>query len=108
MPLRDLEVGSEGGDVMTLQSMLILEGYLDVEAPTGYFGTRTLRALRACQKSYGIVPATGHYGAMTRVHLVKDVQPVKRPPLPMTEKQMLAQIAELKTHIKEIQLQQGI
>jgi hypothetical protein len=108
MPLRDLEVGSEGGDVMTLQSMLISEGYLKIEAPTGYFGTRTLLALEAFQRAKGIVPATGHYGATTRAYLLKDAQPVKRPSLPMTEKQMLAQIVELRAQIKEMQLQQEI
>jgi hypothetical protein len=63
---RDLDIGAKGDDVLRLQSILIAEKLLDVDAPTGYFGPMTKEALKAYQKKHGISPARGVYDAQTR------------------------------------------
>src|SRR5438552_3394844 len=48
---RDLTVGSKGDDVSALQQLLISNGFLNIAAPTGYFGGLTKAALVKWQKS---------------------------------------------------------
>lgn len=63
---RDLAVGAEGADVSTLQSILIVEGHLTIDTPTGYFGPLTKAALVSYQRKLGVKPATGYFGPLTR------------------------------------------
>ena len=100
---RDLGVGSEGADVMALQSALIAEGYLVIEAPTGNFGPRTESALRAYQVAHNITPANGYYGPVTRAVMQKGT--VVTPTKPMTTVEMNAKILELTALLKKLQSQ---
>jgi len=63
---RDLTVGSKGTDVSALQQVLINAGFLNIAAPTAYFGPLTRTALAAWQKSRSISPAVGYFGPLTR------------------------------------------
>lgn len=69
---RDLAFGSVGADVAILQEVLIDQDRGEYAAKlrsigsTGYFGHATLRAVRELQQSFGIAPATGYFGQMTR------------------------------------------
>jgi len=65
----DLTFGATGADVSILQSTLILEGFLDIPEPTGYYGPLTTAAVKAYQTHYGVLPTTGTVGAHTRSHL---------------------------------------
>lgn len=67
---RDLTVGSNGQDVVSLQTMLEAEGYLTIPASVskGYFGSLTQSALASYQAANGITPATGYFGEKTRAH----------------------------------------
>ena len=53
------------GAVSTLQQILIDQGYLNIEAPTGYFGRLTFRAVKVLQADNDI-PNTGFVGPITR------------------------------------------
>lgn len=55
---------SRGADVITLQTVLLQQGYM-TGSPTGYFGTLTLKALKDFQKAHAISP-TGFVGPLTR------------------------------------------
>ncbi len=103
-PIRDLGVGSEGADVMALQSVLIAEGYLVIEAPTNTFGPRTESALREYQVAHGITPANGYYGPVTRAFMQKGT--VSTPTKPMTTAEMNAKILELTALLKKLKAQQ--
>lgn len=67
---KDLIVGSEGDQVVALQTLLIEKGF-DIPSISrgvvvkGYFGIQTKNALIAYQKSIGL-PAFGFFGKMTR------------------------------------------
>lgn len=63
--MKDLMVGSSGADVTCLQNILKARGYMTAN-PGGYFGPATQAAVMAWQKSKGIVPATGYFGAKSR------------------------------------------
>lgn len=69
---RDLTLGSQGADVVTLQKTLIAQEKgqaataLAGAGATGYFGPMTQRALAEWQAAVGISPAVGYYGAITR------------------------------------------
>jgi len=63
---RDLTVGSKGDDVSALQQVLVDGGYLNIAAPTGYFGAMTKAALAKYQAENGIAPAIGYFGPKTR------------------------------------------
>ena len=63
---RDLTVGSKGDDVSALQQVLVDGGYLNIVAPTGYFGAMTKAALAKYQAANGIAPAIGYFGPKTR------------------------------------------
>ncbi len=53
-----------GGEITKLQKSLIKLGYLNI-IPTGYFGSKTQRAVKEFQKKQGIV-STGFVGTITR------------------------------------------
>ena len=62
----DLGIGSQNPEVTALQQFLINKGYLNITAPTGYFGKATQAALIAFQKANGIFPISGYFGSETR------------------------------------------
>lgn len=72
----DLQQGSTGADVVSLQNMLIYEGFLNVHLNTGYFGINTFNALCKWQMAHStqvLVPAhlatpTGYFGAYSRAY----------------------------------------
>src|SRR3989344_32508 len=57
------------GAVSTLQQILIDQGYLNIEAPTGYFGRLTFRAVKVFQSDWGIFPVSGYFGPLTRAKM---------------------------------------
>lgn len=71
-PLGDLELGSKGNGVVSLQQYLIARKTgphavrLAQAGATGNFGPMTQLALVEYQVSTGITPADGYYGAVTR------------------------------------------
>lgn len=67
--LKNFRVGSQlSPDVTELQKILIAKGYLKIKAPTGYFGSLTLAAVRSYQRANNI-PATGNVYILTRTAL---------------------------------------
>jgi DNA-binding beta-propeller fold protein YncE len=71
----DLDLGSRGDQVISLQKFLMdkaigasAQALVGVGA-TGYFGQITQKALAEYQASVGISPATGYFGPKTRAHL---------------------------------------
>ncbi len=71
--LRNLWIGSKGGDVSLLQEILRDAGYFKGDV-TGYFGGITMSAVRAFQKEYNL-PQTGYFGPLTRESVVKKHHP---------------------------------
>lgn len=74
---RDLQIGSEGNDVKTLQTILNIFGYTvsstgpgSIGNETAYFGEKTRQALISFQLSSGVVPANGYFGPKTRDILI--------------------------------------
>lgn len=71
--LKNFRVGSQlSPDVTELQKILIAKGYLKIKAPTGYFGSITLAAVRAYQRAHNI-PATGNVFILTRTALNSEI-----------------------------------
>lgn len=74
LAVRDLEVGMEGDDVRSLQTILIR-----TDAPaarelarvgaTGYFGRYTYDAVAEYQRTHGILPVSGYFGPITRAQM---------------------------------------
>ena len=73
--LRDLTLGSQGQDVVALQTFLIAEDKgakadaLASAGATGYFGAMTQAALVEYQAAAGVSPASGYFGPLTRAHI---------------------------------------
>ncbi len=65
---KDLWFRMKDGDVVELQKRLAGEGLLETDEFTDFFGTLTLKAVKAYQEKYGI-PVTGYVGPMTRAEL---------------------------------------
>lgn len=69
--MRNLKMGSTGGDVNALQKILITLNKgpaaraLKDHGTTTVFGSLTFRALQEYQKAVGL-PATGYFGPLTR------------------------------------------
>lgn len=65
---RNLFYGCSGDDVSWLQTILRIElkDQIDFE-PISYFGVKTLKAVRALQKKYHIMPDYGFFGEKTRL-----------------------------------------
>jgi peptidoglycan hydrolase-like protein with peptidoglycan-binding domain len=55
-----------GDDVIALQDLLISKSYLASGYNTGYFGSLTQAAVIKFQSAYGISPASGRFGPITR------------------------------------------
>ncbi|HET9641392.1 MAG TPA: fibronectin type III domain-containing protein, partial [Candidatus Paceibacterota bacterium] len=73
---RNLKLGSSGADVRELQKFLNAMGFVIAASGPGspgrestYFGPSTMRALVKYQKSKGITPAAGFFGAGTRASI---------------------------------------
>lgn len=66
---RNLTVGIRGNDVSALQQFLIAGGFLNITAPTGYFGNLTREGVQKFQEKNSITPAAGYFGALTRAKI---------------------------------------
>lgn len=62
----NLTVGSVGAAVSCLQQNLIASGYSIPAGATGYFGMQTKAAVAAWQAAFGISPAAGYFGPISR------------------------------------------
>jgi hypothetical protein len=67
---RDLTVGSTAYDVWVLQNILRAEG-CGTFAPTGYFGSLTLAAVKRLQAKWNIDPDAGYFGPKTRAAVIE-------------------------------------
>ena len=72
----DLELGSDGEGVRSLQKFLNSKGFVVSEtgagspgSETSYFGSLTKKALAAYQTANGITPAVGYFGPVTRASM---------------------------------------
>ncbi len=65
---KNLRYGMRDSDVTELQKVLKKLGLFNAE-PTGYFGPLTLAAVKAYQRSHGILPVSGFFGPLTRASL---------------------------------------
>ena len=64
---RDLDIGSHGDDVRSVQSALAENGDLDEDNVTGFFGPLTMQAMKRFQEKFGIASSTtGFVGPKTR------------------------------------------
>lgn len=63
---KDLTMGSKGADVTALQNALVAGGFSIPAGATGYFGSQTKAAVIAWQKSAGVTPSVGYFGAKSR------------------------------------------
>jgi hypothetical protein len=63
---RDLDLNSQGDDVLKLQQFLISKGYSIPNGPTNFFGPQTQAALANYQRDNNITPALGYFGPVTR------------------------------------------
>lgn len=79
----NLRQGMRGADVSALQAVLVSEGHLMV-SPTGYFGSLTLKAVKAYQLAKGISPVSGFVGPLTRGVLNSSSPVVNNPSTPTT------------------------
>lgn len=70
---RNLAFGMSGYDVYCLQRLFIREGLAQYDA-TGFFGPKTLMSAVAYQRKYGIGPALGFVGPITRGFISKSIQ----------------------------------
>jgi peptidoglycan hydrolase-like protein with peptidoglycan-binding domain len=68
----NIKYSQRGDSVTELQEFLSEKGFLNV-SPTGFFGLKTLSAVKAYQTSKGL-PSTGFVGQMTRGEINKDLQ----------------------------------
>ncbi len=77
---RDLTLGSQGDDVVALQTFLIAQDAgasaeaLAGAGATGYFGAMTQAALVEYQRSANISPASGYFGPLTRGHIATSAK----------------------------------
>jgi murein L,D-transpeptidase YcbB/YkuD len=75
--IRNLSLGSEGNDVLSLQQFLNASGYAIAGVGSGsignetiHFGVLTKNALMKFQKDHGL-PPTGFFGSLTRAFMAK-------------------------------------
>lgn len=78
LPIGDLDIGSSGSVVVTLQRYLIAKATgpaasrLSIAGATGNFGPLTQAALIEFQVANGITPANGYYGVATRTYIASN------------------------------------
>jgi peptidoglycan hydrolase-like protein with peptidoglycan-binding domain len=63
---QNLSFGMRSAAVSTLQQFLVSRVLLSSDSVTGYFGPKTLAAVKALQSQQGIVPVSGFFGPLTR------------------------------------------
>lgn len=86
LPAGDMDIGSSGSAVTTLQKYLIQAASgaaavrLSNAGATGYFGLITKAALVEYQVAVGISPPSGYYGATTRVFIETHPLGALQPP----------------------------
>ncbi|MBP7741199.1 MAG: DUF5011 domain-containing protein [Candidatus Pacebacteria bacterium] len=95
----DITVGSTGGDVTELQSILITGGFLKITAPTGFYGPMTIAAVKLYQAAHGI-PATGYVGPLTLAALNLEGTPALTSAQQLTS--LFAQLKVLQDKLKQI------
>lgn len=67
---KDLTLGGRSNDITRLQTLLAQDVSLYPEKVlSGYFGTKTMAAVKRFQKKYGVTPANGRVGPKTRTKL---------------------------------------
>ncbi len=107
--LKNLATGSRGADVRTLQEMLKSDPSIYPQGiVNGNFGPATLRAVRKFQQKYGIRPANGRVGPLTRSKLQEvfgGVSPAVPAPATPSSSKSRAQILQdqIAQTIKEIE-----
>lgn len=90
LPAGDLDIGSTGAAVVTLQKYLIQAATgaaatsLASAGATGYFGVMTKAALVEFQVLAGITPPAGYYGPKTRAFIAAHPQGAATSPAPST------------------------
>lgn len=75
---RDLDIGATGVDVLLLQTLLNNKGFVVAATGAGspgnetqYYGPATQAAVARFQQAYGIEPAVGYFGLLTRTKLAE-------------------------------------
>ena len=68
----DLQYGTQGDEVQSLQEFLIYEGSYKEALVSGYYGAYTKNAVSIFQKKYGVQPVSGFFGPKTR-HKVREI-----------------------------------
>lgn len=100
---RDLSLDSRGVEVTILQKILTREGVYTGPI-TEYFGVLTKSAVQAFQKKYGITPASGYVGPLTRKKMNElDQTPADAQTITLdidAQAAIDARIAELKAKIE--------
>lgn len=66
---RNLDIGSQGSDVLLLKKFLISKGYLNVSLASDVLDQYTKNAVAQYQTSMGILPADGSIGPITRANI---------------------------------------
>lgn len=95
----DMTIGSTGQDVLELQKTLISLGFLQIAAPTEYYGPMTAAAVKLYQTAHGI-PATGFVGPLTRAALNAEVTTTTTPGQQLAS--LLAQLKVLQEKLKQM------
>lgn len=110
---RNLGRGSEGQDVIALQTYLISRGFLSADSNTGFFGPLTEEAVRAFQRAENIVssgtPKTTGYGSVgpqtrEKLALLTTTQQYQTG-LTLSEPERQAMIRVLKQQLLALQIQ---
>lgn len=102
--LVDFGYGTENQDVMNLHTILINLGYLDIPAPTGWYGPMTVAAVKQYQASKGIIQ-TGYVGPLTRAQL--NMTPVGLSLIQQQIAAILVQIAALQAQLEALNEEPG-
>ncbi len=75
--LQDLRQGSVGLEVFRLQQTLVTMCYGNF-LPTGYFGVKTLQAVKDFQAENNVNPVSGYFGPITRGVINKKISSMNR------------------------------
>lgn len=93
LPAGDMDIGSSGSLVVSLQQYLIraMTGPFAVSlskaGATGYFGSITKAALAEFQTAKGITPASGYFGQSSKIYI--ETHPITTTPLIQTSSTVL-------------------
>jgi len=64
---QNLSFGMRSVAVYNLQQFLVSQGLLAADLSSGYYGLKTLSAVKAFQRQQNIIPVSGFFGPLTRV-----------------------------------------